>query len=26
MSYRFVDRSQLTERGLLVFARIGEAF
>jgi outer membrane translocation and assembly module TamA len=26
MSYRFVDRGQLTERGLFVFARIGEAF
>lgn len=26
MSYRFVDRSQFTERGLFVFARIGEAF
>ena len=26
VSYRFVEGGQLTERGLLVFARIGEAF
>jgi hypothetical protein len=26
ISYRFVEAGRLTERGLLVFARIGEAF